>query len=976
MFYIFIEIFSWKQLMRLEPETMSRLEDEIQDIIKKQGGEETPQHPRLFAFSSYYEESMSRIIDTLFLLQKLLKKYQDDLHGFSLIMTSSNKNLPLQMRKIEILTYYIRDEDSIWLDIDCREACEEFLNWEEYSGILKVLSKRKRSPLLPERRAMMLTRQDLSKYLDTSIKKVEGGESSRIELLRYNDLKELSLATDIWINQIEEYNTVLHLYGRFKEQTFSPFMESLSRDILDWGQTYHQNDPYWSLLQQFKNQDYSKIRRDRLQKDFEAAYRIYLDRFREYCKSRNKTPLVLIKDSGLFFGKGLELLTWMIEKWSKAGPGLILLVVGNDQDSWDHYTRIKTYQLPKRSIEEKKILIENSFPSLTSSIYKDETQLEDLSAPELFLLGLQLPVKRNWESVEKALELCIENLDHTLKCILYLIAQREDWATKELLISLFQQNQLDSSRLSDYLERLEHMGLIELDFRNMYRLIWPEAKKILEPDIFNDQSFSILLPAFNEMVYGNWLEHRRIDPYRFLHLMEQSGTGYQILNAMEYLLNWLLDNQMFSEVEELLQQSLIFSEETTPDYEESLQNLLNAARTRLALLQSNMGEMEQMVMSGELSLVAAKGEFADTFSLQVARYYLSNGYPEQALSYSKDALFGFQKKGDHNGEVYANCELALALMSQRKLGSAMDYFEIARRIGFQLSQQHGLLLASSLECVAVYLFGNLSLALRNAENLSRTSQVEGRRDREFLLQFLKGRILFDLGDYSRAGETFAALKDKSARLDYPECSSLSQRWQARSLAYAGEVHRAYGLLSEDKPCREELFFLAEGDYLEGRMESALMKLDKALKMEEPRIYNRSEKESWQNGFQPIEGRLMDSESESEVIDDQIESFRYFLMGSKGHYTEAVQGLGRLVRRGEYPFRPYSHKFLYLLSQIKPEDSEPSDRSEDHLVHLSKAIEKLQSRAGRFDDQKVKMGYLNQNYWNSRIMQEAHKKKFL
>jgi len=975
MFYIFVEIFSWKQLMRLEPETMSPLEEEILNLVKRQGGEETPHHARLFAFSSYYDESMSRIIDTLFLLQELLLKYYEDLHGFSLILTSSSDNLPLQMRKLENLTYYIREENSIWLDKDCSQVCEGFLNWEEYSGILKVISKKKRSPLLPERRALMLTRNDLSKYLNNGLNKIETATSSRIELLRYQDMKELSLAVDIWISQIEEKHSVLHLYGRFKEQSYSPFVESLSQEVLNWRQELHK-DPYWSLLQQFKDMDYSKIRRDRLQKDFESAYRMYLDRFREYCRSQKVPPLILVKDCQFFYGKGLELLNWMLNSWSKAGPVFILLLLGDHQTDWDQNSRFKSFMLQARSIEEKKELIENSFPTYAPSMLQNLNRTPELSAPELFLMGLQYPEKPNWESVETALEVCLQSLDDPLRRILYLVSQREEWANKELLTDLFQQNQLDPSRLSDYLERLEHMGLIELDFRNMYRIIWPEVKTLLQPEIEKDPHFNALLPAFTEMVYRKWLEYRRVDPYRFLRLMEKNGTGHEVLNAMDYLLNWLLDNQMFDEVKELLQHSMVPAGDIAPEFEESLQNLQNAARTRMALLQSDMGQLEKMVSSGEISLVAAKGEFADSFSLQVARYYLASGYPEQALNYSKEALFGFQKAGDHNGEVYANCELALALMAQRKLGSAMDYFEIARRIGFQLSHQHGLLLASSLECVAVYLFGNLSLALRNAENLSSTSREEGRRDREFLLQFLKGRILFDLGDYARAGETFATLKDKSARLDYPQCSRLSQRWQARSLAYAGEVHRAYGLLSEEEPCREELFFLAEGDYMEGRVESALMKLDKALKIEEPRIYNRSEKESWQNGFQPVEGRLMDSESESEVLDDQIESFRFFLMGLKGHYTEAAQGLGRLVRRGEYPFRPYSHKFLYLLSQVKPEDSSTADRSEDHLVHLSKAIEKLQSRAGRFDDQKVKMGYLNQNYWNSRIMEEAHKKKFL
>jgi len=970
MFYIFVEIFSWKQLVKLEKQEMLEMDRRIRDIINAQGGAETGLHPHLFVFSSYYEESMCRIIDSLFLLQTLLKEYENTLHGFSILMTSLAERESLHLRQIERLCYKTGEDQSIWLDECCREECASFVNWESYPGILKALSPRSRGPLLPERREILCQRTDLEEFLNNQVKETKVKENQQLILIKNQNPHEYKSAIQYWVNNQKFDTNILYISGLSKDQSYSPFFDSLNMNILLWGKNGWGANPLWELLEEINCKDFGKIRRDRFIIDFKDAYSLYLNCFNMFCQSLGVPVIYLISSYNEMTNDAKELLHWIINRKIKKQQILYILEIDKDMEEWKSNVETVTYQLNPLTRKEVTTRMDQAFPD---SSWQSKMKLDKwegyLSAHQWFIAGQLSESGLSWESPEQGVQELFNSLADPLKMIYLFIARYPQWATIKIIENTIPANEMDASRIKDFLERLVYMSLIQECPGGMYRALWSQNIKI------NSDEFVEIDKKVNQILKERWNENNRIELFYYLNQLEEKGKGTHFLVALEFILDWLLDNHMFSTAESLIDRNFRSPQDCKPDFEESLQNLKNGARIRLALLDSEWEELEERIIQGDLSLVTAKGDYADFFSLQIARYYLSAGFPDQSLNFSKEALFGFQKNGNHTGEVYANTELALSLLAQKKLGAALDYFEIARRIAWQMSQHYGLLLCSSLECIGIFLFGNLSLALRNIDSLLDICIREGRRDREFFLSFLKGRILFELGNYEGACNLFHSLKSRSIEYSYNQCGNISAHWEARSLIYQNKTHQAYGLLNGDQADREELFFLAEADFMEGRYEAAMMKLEQASKTGYKMVYNHSEKENWINGFQPIEGWFLSEESDIDVLDEQIEGLKYFLLGKKGQHNEAIQGLQRLMRREDFPFHPYSHKYYYLLSQVVRNQPE-TERSDDQLVHLSRAIEKLQSRAGRFDDQKTKLGYLNKNYWNSKIIEEAHKKKFL
>jgi tetratricopeptide (TPR) repeat protein len=283
-----------------------------------------------------------------------------------------------------------------------------------------------------------------------------------------------------------------------------------------------------------------------------------------------------------------------------------------------------------------------------------------------------------------------------------------------------------------------------------------------------------------------WKAKGLADPWQYLSIREFMDEESALM-SLNMLIQWLVENQLFLPLRDFLANISVQSE--------SMQNVVNSGRLSMALLMNKRQKIQEMIDLGQINLGAAGGQYIEESRLQLARYYQFTGDPDQALNFSKEALFGFQKTGNHRGEVFANLELALALLAQQKMGTALDYFEISRRIGNQLNQSYGLILASSLETMGIFLFGNLSLAERNVQQQLELSQREGRRDREFFLGFLQGRILFELGEYKEASQCFSQLYHRTKKFDYLDCGAASIRWQARSLIYHGKIEQGKKILN-------------------------------------------------------------------------------------------------------------------------------------------------------------------------------------
>ena len=242
-----------------------------------------------------------------------------------------------------------------------------------------------------------------------------------------------------------------------------------------------------------------------------------------------------------------------------------------------------------------------------------------------------------------------------------------------------------------------------------------------------------------------------------------------------------------------------------PDLE-ALQNVIGAARLRYVLLTGDTDQVRTMVREGTVTLLSGRGAYSDRFRLYQARFSYAVGRWEDCSAASREALFNFQKVGDHEGETNCHLELALALLALGKIRDALEHFGIARRIGNQVSASWGVLRAAGMEVVAQFLFGNLPRAIRDAGELRSLARTSGRRDIWLLLTLCETRISWELGR-SRDTVSLADEGRRTARFyGMNEEERVFNLWKGRGLLADGRSE-GEDLLRAAGTSREALAFL-------------------------------------------------------------------------------------------------------------------------------------------------------------------------
>ena len=152
--------------------------------------------------------------------------------------------------------------------------------------------------------------------------------------------------------------------------------------------------------------------------------------------------------------------------------------------------------------------------------------------------------------------------------------------------------------------------------------------------------------------------------------------------VLEELLECLLTQRHLSRAEKFLSYSPLSLLNTGGPELRKCQSVLTTARMRFVLLTGDIDEALSFVGGVEGNNTGRSGMHDALFSYAAGRW-------DEALSAAKDALFSFQKAGNHKGETYSHIELALALLAAGNVRDALEHFSIARRIGTQINAVWG-----------------------------------------------------------------------------------------------------------------------------------------------------------------------------------------------------------------------------------------------------------------------------------------------
>lgn len=928
-YYIYVKIYARPQLYVINREVMSHLDKDIVRINEENGGFLSRGREGVFCYSAYYKETLLNLLQTAFSLSELLESFRDDLDGYNIVVTKSDVDDYRLDKRLQFLVIQILQDGGVWIDPECMDEVGPYLLAEKEFHLYRADHFKENGPSLSEMGRMILTDEEKQKEIHHWFDK---GFGSLLFLIGPSGSgKKLNL--DSFIEEKSSSLHVLRFESPLRERgLFEPFMKHL-RSREEIVRLSGQYEAFWEELMQ--GQILSRCS-DYFDHDFEEALNEYLELCRERAVRSGRVLLLVLSGMGHMSALSRELMLRIIRK---AGSlrGVKIVILENDKNA--------SY-------------LGDFFSRHTISFSGDS----DKDGTARFHLAYLNQLGREPEEGQSLIPLVVGTLNESEKKLLDYIALAEGMFSREELASLIMEKEDMGSLVYEQLNRLVSLLLVKED---------GNGHPYCDFETESENQERIVDRLIERMDQKD-----RSDIFSYYHFLVRHGRVEKALGLLNLIMSWLINNGFREKAGEIIDHPPFSDLPIDASLAESIQNLMYINRLRINLQEESREGIEALISQGILSQISERGQFVEDYYLQLARYYCLCGNTDQTLNYAKEALFIFQKKGNHLGESLANIELAFAFLGQKKIQSAIDYFEIARRISYQIGDNFTLISAHVFGALSAFLFGNLSKSESMAEAILPLAVRNGNWKRVFFLKFLMGRIYFEYGRYREGADFFMDCASLAERFSFRDGGDTAKRWAGRCLIYLEKRREAIDWLSSDDDSREGLYFLAEADYMVSLYESALKRLDQAAeRVGESPMGSYSERDIWTDGFMPIEGRLSSRDGTEDVLTEHIRGMKAHILSLTDRRQEA-SSYCLADSPNDYPFKPYSHHYNYLKFTILNEGDIPLNGDDRRLAFLSKAIERLQSRAGRFDHQRKKLDFLNRNWWNKRIIEEAHKKKFI
>jgi hypothetical protein len=389
--------------------------------------------------------------------------------------------------------------------------------------------------------------------------------------------------------------------------------------------------------------------------------------------------------------------------------------------------------------------------------------------------------------------------------------------------------------------------------------------------------------------------------------------------------------------------------------------------TLKALLNGDAGDIREAFRSppGEDRIYPP---FKAQVLVNTAAYQLGVRDIDSALGTIKKA-FVLSQTAPWSGLAQSNRLFSLVNLAKQRMGETVEYAGFAVEHAEKSGDYGELALASYYAAAVQTMFGNLSRAEQLAAAAESHAAQAGRAEWADRARFFRGKIAFDLGHYGDALRIFQSIAGNPAGNPNPEKLSLLEAW-----AYRSRIYSRNPLLPKPScgGVDAELFAI-EGAYLAGDY-SRTADLAAALVEALPReSFVYTEQPDWRSGFAQCELLLLPSR---EFWDRMVLVYQALalcrLSGSGG--TEALRIMQRVLRDERLAeMDPGDAFYFYAWYQVLQESGAAQI---DMNTAVSMAFKRLQRRASRIDDPKIRQTYLTQPYWNSALSLAAKEYKLI
>ena len=990
-YIIHIVILYASQISKLRPHVINPVIDSLKQFCQKCGGRFLGNFK--YEFLLELNEAERKTAQMATMSYNYLKEMENTLFGFTILIARKKQN-PYERGPDEMLLPGILQDNRLWIEHPIARDFSDYYEGEKCNRLFRVNTFLESGPGVRERLNLMLLRpvilrrvkkalnfmMDVQNDRNTLVLRGSWGAGKRsilqtaMESLFSEDYKQCLTITFTSVSEdpMESFARVLAQMSNVI--SLPGFHENMRDDEKKWWETEGENLLAWS-----RGDSGQQNFRDHAPVDIVQAISICLWAVLRLRKKMKKQTWLIIAG----WPEEPDTLIWLrlIISECLADPWFRLIIIRDSEDfnaslpipGKGHeirFTRIQESELP------------SLMTSIGSNLNKDKHDINKL----LKDCGSNLyKLFHNIISWEKNLfnTPVTEQLDEPTRLLFFLADASSGISTRQMLMTQSGSEPDEQFRQQARLETLLSLGLVREASDGLIQSLyfqWPgnpasPSHKSGNPSPGDNIPVKWRARAkdYGKYLFREYRNGEKINLATLFRYLEKWGPVEHALESLDMLFDEFLTQRRLRAASKLLCASPMANSELSGKSMESFQWVMSIARLRYSLLSSGSEKTSELVREGNITLISGQGSFADKALLNNSRFFYAVRQWEDALTAAKEALFAFQKSGNHEGQTYAHLEMALSYLIMGKISDARDHFGIASRVGSQLHPSWGVMRAAAMETVSFYIYGNLSRAAREATEIRKIASRHGRRDIWLLLTLLLIRIDWDLCHF----RSIILLADEALKIcdfyDIKPQVAVFQCWKGRAQLASSESAEA-SLLAEMSSSREANAFLAESAWNRGNLEKARFYIRKAASLPRRSTGLHGEADDWSDGFFPIEGRLSSGqEANREFLDhlgEWIEGFDAFLAARDGQSGQ-LERLKRLLERGrKQRLRPGTSLFAYWTAMTH------SREDKELLAHyISQSFNALQHRASHFDDNQAKWDWLNRNPWNKLIMVESRNQKF-
>ncbi len=988
MYYLLLEIGSYRQLTRVQPELISDLVARIADQAYRHGAVAASDEGGLFLFRFpvLEDERHGPVLDAAFDTRQILAESSDELTGYSVVidLVGGERDTEVAERLREFVLSTPEDE-VIWLTDPAFAALGAFVKTAEEGSFTRVVDRRdsNREPLgsaaefvrMPE--AIEEMRERMAPWIngeqDPGILLVYGDELRGMrENVRAAVEPLQSRATGAMWPVIVGFENDADPYHALTRAVPEDDFERAGAYLTEAEQTLYEEK--LAFLRILKRRPFTGSYHRLETAQVQSAYSLYLTACLRRLVSEPAVPGMIVEAAQHLRRETVTILTGALNVLE---PGLRpILVLTSNRDLLPVQLlgrEVSRYEFPRLSPEEftdkaTEYLSEPARRRLRLAAGMARTEGKALAVYHHFS---NLQEVRDFESMAQPRAgagtyadgyEALRRLPRDEAEFLFLTGETGGLLERSGLFRILGDFGTERVRLSEISEDLLRRGFLH-----------DEQACLPSSSAFISEAISMLGDRADDLrrELADWVWRSiaagAVVPDRVLAgVLERAGRRREALAAMRQLLGRELDAGNVERAAELERDDILEGSVGDHVQHRRITDVYRYVATlRRFLLQQDLDEAERMVSRPPDT--GGSPELIGEVALQEGRLMLMRGRLAEALRLVKRAVMAFQEAGQGDSSARAQLEFGLVLLGREQLSEARDYFLLVQ--GAATVTDHTLSRAELLVTICLFLEGKYTRVLEAVQHHREMMGPAGFHGWLLYAGLLEARALFELGRYAEAASAFQAGMASARVLGEPRAFRVFHLWAARCEVYLGWTSHARAVLDSYEPDAEVLLFRAEASYRDELMQQALSTLEEALEYDGQGIPNGGEGFNWSGGFAAVEDLAIGRERGDTVLRNLTHAFRTYVMAHAGRLEPAMAEAHNLTRRQQIsPIDPYRRIYFYFYSVIL--SGSGPDRLDDPLTVLGKSVKHLRERTGRIDQYGQKTDFLYKNYWNRRLMDAA------